>query len=130
MWSLWKKSPGGDKAGKRILRCSFCRKTEEHVKKLLAGPTVYICNECVDLCQDILSEDWGKQIGADASTHGQDRAKEESASSLAIGGPVCSLCHLPALSTEFLLVSHRGPLCFACRDAILAAIQGPDEDLP
>ncbi|HJN37249.1 MAG TPA: ATP-dependent Clp protease ATP-binding subunit ClpX [Gammaproteobacteria bacterium] len=35
-------------------RCSFCGKSQDEVKKLIAGPSVYICNECVDLCQDIL----------------------------------------------------------------------------
>ncbi|MBI3392800.1 MAG: ATP-dependent Clp protease ATP-binding subunit ClpX [Nitrospirae bacterium] len=39
------------------LRCSFCGKSQDEVKKLIAGPTVYICNECIDLCNDILAED-------------------------------------------------------------------------
>ena len=38
----------------RNLRCSFCGKTQENVKKLVAGPGVYICNECVDLCTSII----------------------------------------------------------------------------
>ena len=37
--------------------CSFCGKTREEVRKLIAGPTVMICNECVDLCAEILSEE-------------------------------------------------------------------------
>jgi ATP-dependent Clp protease ATP-binding subunit ClpX len=41
-----------------ILRCSFCGKTQDEVRKLIAGPTVYICNECVDLCTDIIAEEW------------------------------------------------------------------------
>lgn len=39
------------------LTCSFCGKTREQVRKLIAGPTVYICDECVDLCQEILAEE-------------------------------------------------------------------------
>jgi len=39
------------------LRCSFCGKGREEVRKLIAGPTVYICDECVDLCNDIIAED-------------------------------------------------------------------------
>ena len=39
------------------LHCSFCGKAQKEVKKLIAGPTVYICNECVDLCNDILHEE-------------------------------------------------------------------------
>src|SRR5437867_584624 len=40
-----------------LLRCSFCNKNQKDVKKLIAGPTVYICDECVDICLDIIAED-------------------------------------------------------------------------
>jgi ATP-dependent Clp protease ATP-binding subunit ClpX len=40
-----------------VLRCSFCNKNQRDVKKLIAGPTVYICDECVDICLDIISEE-------------------------------------------------------------------------
>ena len=40
-----------------MLLCSFCGKDQNHVRKLIAGPTVYICDECVDLCNDILEEE-------------------------------------------------------------------------
>lgn len=40
-----------------VLRCSFCNKAQEDVKKLIAGPQVFICNECVDICNDIVAED-------------------------------------------------------------------------
>lgn len=40
------------------LRCSFCGKTQEQVKKLIAGPNVYICDECIDLCADIIDEEY------------------------------------------------------------------------
>ncbi len=39
------------------LRCSFCNKSQREVRKLIAGPNVYICDECVDICLDIISED-------------------------------------------------------------------------
>jgi len=42
------------------LRCSFCNKSQREVKKLIAGPSVYICNECVDTCNEILAEDVDK----------------------------------------------------------------------
>ena len=47
----------GEKDRSSFLRCSFCGKTQDEVKKLVAGPTVYICNECVALCNDILKEE-------------------------------------------------------------------------
>ncbi len=40
-----------------VLRCSFCGKSQHEVRKLIAGPTVYICNECVEVCLDIIAED-------------------------------------------------------------------------
>ena len=50
------------------LSCSFCGKTQDQVKKLIAGPSVFICNECVALCNEILAEedqaDSTKQVGA------------------------------------------------------------------
>src|SRR5882672_3501595 len=47
-----KKGNSGD-----VLRCSFCNKSQRDVKKLIAGPTVYICDECVDICLDIISDE-------------------------------------------------------------------------
>lgn len=40
------------------VRCSFCGKTQEEVKKIVAGPGVYICNECIDLCKEIIDEEF------------------------------------------------------------------------
>jgi cyclic pyranopterin phosphate synthase len=43
--------------GDDTLRCSFCGKSQDQVKKLIAGPTVYICNECIDICTEIIDGD-------------------------------------------------------------------------
>ncbi len=40
------------------LACSFCGKSQREVKKLIAGPTVYICDECIELCNDIIAEEY------------------------------------------------------------------------
>lgn len=45
----------------QTLYCSFCGKRQEEVRKLIAGPSVYICDECVDLCNDILQEEFGDE---------------------------------------------------------------------
>ena len=42
---------------RRHTRCSFCGKGQEQVRKLVAGPGVYICDQCIDLCQEVLEED-------------------------------------------------------------------------
>jgi ATP-dependent Clp protease ATP-binding subunit ClpX len=43
--------------GGELLRCSFCNKDQNDVRKLIAGPTVFICDECVDVCNDIIADD-------------------------------------------------------------------------
>jgi ATP-dependent Clp protease ATP-binding subunit ClpX len=50
------KSTGGD--SKNTLYCSFCGKSQHEVRKLIAGPTVFICDECVELCMDIIREEY------------------------------------------------------------------------
>lgn len=40
-----------------VLYCSFCGKSQHEVRKLIAGPSVYICDECVELCNDIIREE-------------------------------------------------------------------------
>jgi ATP-dependent Clp protease ATP-binding subunit ClpX len=49
------KASGGD--SKSTLYCSFCGKSQHEVRKLIAGPTVFICDECVELCMDIIREE-------------------------------------------------------------------------
>ncbi len=50
------------KKSDKNLQCSFCGKSQHDVKKLIAGPSVYICNECVELCRDVLKEE-AKKLG-------------------------------------------------------------------
>jgi ATP-dependent Clp protease ATP-binding subunit ClpX len=59
-----KNTKGGD--GDRLLYCSFCGKSQHEVRKLIAGPSVFICDECVELCNDIIRE----EIQEKASGHG------------------------------------------------------------
>ena len=47
------------------VRCSFCGKSQDEVKKLVAGPGVYICNECIDLCKEIIDEEIQDEIASD-----------------------------------------------------------------
>ncbi len=49
------------------LNCSFCGKVQEEVKKLIAGPSVYICDECIDLCRDIISEEAKLEVAAEGA---------------------------------------------------------------
>ena len=62
----------GDKHGKsdgdRLLYCSFCGKSQHVVRKLIAGPSVFICDECVDLCNDIIREEIQEKSGTGTSS--------------------------------------------------------------
>src|SRR5262245_20042930 len=47
-----------DKSGsEKLLYCSFCGKSQHEVRKLIAGPSVFICDECIELCNDIIREE-------------------------------------------------------------------------
>ncbi|CAI2614760.1 ATP-dependent Clp protease ATP-binding subunit ClpX [Apilactobacillus kunkeei] len=50
-----------DNEGKGPITCSFCGKSQDQVKKIVAGPGVYICNECIDLCKDIVDEELAQE---------------------------------------------------------------------
>ena len=49
------------------LRCSFCNKTQNDVRKLIAGPTVFICDECIKVCNDIIDDDQATETGPSAT---------------------------------------------------------------
>ena len=49
--------------GEKLLYCSFCGKSQHEVRKLIAGPSVFVCDECVELCNDIIRDEVGEQAG-------------------------------------------------------------------
>ncbi len=55
-------SSGGDMSTEKHLRCSFCGKSKDSVRKFISGPSVYICNECITLCNEILAEDEEREV--------------------------------------------------------------------
>ena len=65
------KKAGGDK----LLYCSFCGKSQHEVRKLIAGPSVFICDECVDLCNDIIREEV-QEAQAESNAHKLPAPKE------------------------------------------------------
>jgi ATP-dependent Clp protease ATP-binding subunit ClpX len=53
---------------KKQLKCSFCGKTQEQVKRLIAGPGVYICDECIDLCSEIIADEFQETVDLDPTS--------------------------------------------------------------
>ena len=61
------------------LKCSFCGKTQDQVKKLIAGPEVYICDECVELCNEILDEEFFEGKEKESATKEKGSSSKEKA---------------------------------------------------
>src|SRR2546430_11479757 len=102
MWrldQLWPfRRPKAEEPGKTYY-CSFCGKSRDEVRKLIAGPIVYICDECIDLCNDIIAEEVE-----------QERQLEGAASPVASlnASTWCRVCRLPQPAEEVVAVFGRG----------------------
>jgi hypothetical protein len=101
----------------RGLHCSFCNKSQHDIRQLIAGPKVYICNECVDICVDVIAGIRKDQTEADETdTIGNENLRPRSRAGF------CALCRLPVGVAEATVVENRGLLCKGCRGEIEAAI--------
>ena len=99
------------------LRCSFCNKSQLDVEKLIAGPTVYICNECVAICNDILGKPPEK-------TPHQEVAGTPPPPELKLLSHVptnCFVCGMPMFAGDGLYLKNRGVICPACITVLEAA---------
>jgi len=90
------------------------------VKKLIAGPTVFICNECIEICDEILADDKDYE-------QRQGPPSGQGAPVIVAAEPRirCSMCRTFVLMSEALPIPERGRLCPDCKDAILAAMDDP-----
>jgi hypothetical protein len=95
------------------LRCSFCHKAQSEVRKLVAGPSVFICNECVDLCTQIIRADHEPSPPAPAPPP---------ASELRTTLVTCKLCGQVVLWDDALLIQARGHLCRGCAWEVEATV--------
>jgi hypothetical protein len=102
-------------AGKPALRCSFCNKSDRDVRKLIAGPTVFICDECVQVCVDIIA-DSARRVGPGVTgAEAPVPAKPPWPARI-----WCALCRMPLAFEEALLVADRGLVCGPCVSAVEA----------
>jgi hypothetical protein len=125
--SMFRKKPhtGTASTSQSDLRCSFCLKYQHEVRKLIAGPTVFICDECIEVCNDIIADE-ARLAGS---------AEVKPANGLADfpdSGPEmsCVLCRMPTIASHRLLIQNRGPLCFECIGEIDAAVSDGQEPEP
>ncbi len=95
------------------LHCSFCGKSQDRVRKLIAGPAVHICDECVDLCNEILERE------AEA-----DSPPDRAAALHTIAS--CALCRLPKDVTELRMIAEKGVLCVECIDTVRSTAESED----
>lgn len=102
-----------------VLRCSFCSKSQDNVRKLIAGPSVNICDECVDICAEIMRDEG--QFAAPPQV--EDGALAKDAPQVGLSGPAvrCALCRMPTPIEDRLLIPNRGVLCPGCIGEIEAA---------
>jgi hypothetical protein len=105
------------------LRCSFCEKSQDDVRKLIAGPTAHICDECVTVCVDIIADD------ARRSTAPANHTKPE----FRTGPPTwstatrCTMCRMPVMLEEAVAVPNRALLCRGCVSEVQAAAAQANE---
>ena len=70
------------------LKCSFCGKSQDQVRKLIAGPGVYICDECIDLCNEILDEELVDSQGNARQSAEQHRSENAQCQNQLDNGPL------------------------------------------
>lgn len=88
----------------QTLRCSFCYKTQHEVAQLIAGPSVRICNECVDICNDVLAEERRKARLGTSTAPAVDTSRTVDASGAHAKPPTQLIGDVRAMPTERLLL--------------------------
>ena len=106
-----------DPSAQRKLRCSFCEKSQDDVRKLIAGPTAQICDECVALCVDIITDD-PRQAAEPAN---RTRPKFRPGAPAWSADARCTMCRMPVVPEESIAVPDRALLCRACVAEVQAA---------
>jgi hypothetical protein len=101
-------------------RCSFCDNTGNDGRKLIAGPAVFICEECVEVCVDIIADD--PRYRAYSQDSAESRRLRRMAAALPRNRVACSVCRRRTVSDEMLAIDDRGALCVECADAVEDAL--------
>src|SRR4051794_36882880 len=102
-------------------RCSFCNKSQREVRKLVAGPDVYICDECIDICVDVITDEAKDSPPPQSPALPLGHVAYDSVSGSHLSA-TCSLCHVTTPVEHTIAVHRRGALCVGCVGAIEAAV--------
>src|SRR5690554_1472044 len=97
-------------ASDKHLRCSFCGKSKESVKKFISGPSVYICNECVSLCNEILAEEEEREAAEAVPRVPTPREIKEVLDQYVIGQEEAKKSLAVAVYNHYKRVNHHGVL--------------------
>src|SRR5438105_4626255 len=92
------------------LRCSFCGKSKDSVKKFISGPSVYICNECVSLCNEILAEEEEREAAEAVPRVPTPREIKDVLDEYVIGQEDAKRCLAVAVYNHYKRVNHHGVL--------------------
>jgi hypothetical protein len=112
-----------------VLRCSFCNKDQAEVRKLIAGPNVFICDECVQVCAGIIREENEATPTANEAAPTAAEPPSHSPSLHPTRVVICSLCGQRVLWEEALAVPERGFLCPGCSGEVEASLAQRREDV-
>jgi len=90
--------------------CSFCGKNQSEVRKLVAGPSVHICDECVELCRNIVAQE----------VDPGEKAKTKAAKAKARESRLCGVCMEPRETDELIFLPHAAYMCAGCLEELQA----------
>src|SRR5262245_11323181 len=111
MWWRKKASP----PMRQVIRCSFCRKHQDDVTRLIAGPEVFICDECVEVCNDVIADDQRFE----QRSSGKPAARRDDNPLPWPHAIACVLCRKAIDANEGTVIGgHRGTLCADCVTAV------------
>jgi len=91
----------------KFLSCTFCGKNQNEVRKLIAGPSVHICDECVHVCDEILTKE--NVDGAEKDLKTAPSPTEER---------LCGICMEPRETDELIFLPHAAYMCAGCLEEI------------
>jgi hypothetical protein len=96
--------------GAKHSSCSFCGKNQNEVRKLVAGPSVHICDECVELCKNIVTQE----------VDPNDKANTKAAKARAKESRLCGICMEPRETDELIFLPHAAYMCAGCLEELQA----------